>query len=224
MAHQLGDILRPLGQRRHRDREDVQAVEQILAEAARRHVGGEIAVGGGDDPRIHLDGLARPHRLDLALLDGAQQLDLGGRRQLADLVQEQRAARSLDELAGMAVGRAREGALLVAEQERLHQVVRDGAAIDRHERLGAPLAGAVDRPRDQLLADPRWPEISTGMAEVAALPAVRSTACMHGLRVTMSRNVMVPARLRLMRASSPCSAPARSALRATPAAVPGSPA
>ena len=55
----------------------------------------------------------------------------------------------------MAVGRAREGALLVAEQDGFHQIFRDGAAIDRHEGLGAPLARAVDRARDQLFADAR---------------------------------------------------------------------
>ncbi len=41
----------------------------------------------------------------------------------------------LHELAGMAIGGAGEGALLVAEQDRLDEVVRDGAAVDRDERL-----------------------------------------------------------------------------------------
>ena len=34
MAGELGDVLRPLAQRRHGDRKHVQAVEQVLAEAA----------------------------------------------------------------------------------------------------------------------------------------------------------------------------------------------
>ena len=59
----------------------------------------------------------------------------------------------LDEFAGVLLGRAGEGALLVAEQDRLHEIVGDGAAIDRDERLGAPLALAVDGARDQFLAD-----------------------------------------------------------------------
>ncbi len=46
-----------------------------------------------------------------------------GQRQLADFVEEQRAAVGLDELAEMAVGGAGEGALLVAEQDRLHEIV-----------------------------------------------------------------------------------------------------
>ncbi len=56
---------------------------------------------------------------------GAQQLDLGGGRQLADLVEEQRAAGGLDELAGVTLGGAREGALFVSEQNRFHEIVRD---------------------------------------------------------------------------------------------------
>ena len=63
------------------------------------------------------------------------------------------------------------------------------------------------------LPTPDWPSISTGIAELAAFSAVRSTACMRALRVMMSLKPSVPARLRLMRASSPCSALAASALR-----------
>ena len=65
-----------------------------------------------------LTGFFAADRIDLALLDGAQELDLRVERQLADLVEEQRAAGGLDELADVALGRAGEGALLVAEQDR----------------------------------------------------------------------------------------------------------
>jgi hypothetical protein len=51
-------------------------------------------------------GLARD-RLDLALLDGAQELDLGRRRHLADLVEDKRAAGRLNELCRCAVGSRR---------------------------------------------------------------------------------------------------------------------
>ena len=52
-------------------------------------------------------GLAAADRIDLALLDRAQQLHLRVQRQLADLVEEQRAAMGLHELADMPLGRAR---------------------------------------------------------------------------------------------------------------------
>ena len=72
---------------------------------------------------VDLDGLAPADRIDLALLDGAQQLDLRVERQFADLVEEQRAAIGLDELADVLLGRAGEGALLVAEQDGFDEVV-----------------------------------------------------------------------------------------------------
>ncbi len=131
----------------------MQAVEQVLAEAPALHVGDQIAIGGGDQPHIDFHRFAGADRLDLAFLDGAQELDLRGRRQLADLIEEQRAAGGLRELSDMAVGGAGEGAFLVTEQNGFHEIVGDGAAIDGDERLGAPLAAAVYRARDHFLAD-----------------------------------------------------------------------
>src|SRR5262249_39999175 len=155
MPDQFGDILRPLGEGRDADREYVQPIEQILAEAAGFHIGDEVAVGGGDDPHVDLYRPARADRLDLVSLDRAQQLHLRGGRKLANFVEEQRAAGCFHELARVALGRAGEGALLVAEQDRLDEIVGDGATIDRHEWLGAPLASAMDGARDQLFADAR---------------------------------------------------------------------
>ena len=63
------------------------------------------------------------------------------------------------------------------------------------------------------LPTPDSPAISTGMFEAAAFSAMRSTACMHGLLVMMSAKPSVPDRLCFMRASSPSSALALSALR-----------
>ena len=42
------------------------------------------------------------------------------------------------------------------------------------------------------LPTPDWPSISTGIAEVAAFSAVRSTTCMRGLLVMMSLKPSVP--------------------------------
>ncbi len=99
------------------------------------------------------DRLAAADRFDRAFLERAQQLDLRGQRQLADLVQEQRAAMGLDELAGVPFGGAGEGALLVTEQDRLDQIVGDRTAIDRDERLCLALAAAMDGACEHLLAD-----------------------------------------------------------------------
>ena len=128
----------PLAQRRHVDREDVEPVVEILAEGA---VLGEVEqapVGGRDQPDVDPLDLARADRLDLALLEHAEQLCLGVERQLADLVEEDRAAMRFGELAGVIGGGAGEGALLVPEERRLDEGRGDGAAVDGDERLSRP--------------------------------------------------------------------------------------
>jgi hypothetical protein len=49
------------------------------------------AVGGGHHAHVDRDRLRAAEAGDLALLERAQELDLRGRRDLADLVEEQRA-------------------------------------------------------------------------------------------------------------------------------------
>ena len=78
----------------------------------------------------------RADGIDLAVLQGAQQLHLGVERQLADLVEEQRAPVGFEEFADAFLDGAGEGALLVAEQDALDQVLGDRAAIDGDEGLG----------------------------------------------------------------------------------------
>ena len=89
---QLRQVLDALAQRRHADRDDVDAVEEILAEPPVLHRLLEIDVGRDDEPEVGLDRLGAADALDLALLDRAQQLGLQVEAQVADLVEEQRAA------------------------------------------------------------------------------------------------------------------------------------
>ncbi len=131
---------------------DVEAVEQILAEGAARHALGHVAVGGGDDADVDLDRLGAADAVDLALLDGAQELGLEMERHLGDFVEQQGAAIGLLELADATRHRTGEGALLVAEQLALEQVLRDRGAVDRDERLVGARGFAVDVARQHLLA------------------------------------------------------------------------
>ena len=52
----------------------------------------QVAVGGGDEPHVDLDVAGVADAANLALLDGAQELDLHRGRNLGDLVEKQRAA------------------------------------------------------------------------------------------------------------------------------------
>ena len=80
-------------------------------------------------------GAAQP--VDLPLLEHAQQLDLRGQVDVADLVQEQRAAVGQLEAALLARLRARERALLEAEQLGFDQRVWQRRATDLDERLAS---------------------------------------------------------------------------------------
>src|SRR5208282_2662024 len=73
-------------------------------------------------------------------------------RKLANLVEEQRAAVGDLELAGPRRDRAREGALHVAEELTLDEVLGDGAAVDDDERPGGAVRAPVDLAGDELLA------------------------------------------------------------------------
>ena len=90
-------------------------------------------------------------RLELALLQHAQQLRLERRAHRADLVEEDRAAVGQREFALLCRGRAGEGAANVPEQLRLEQRLRNRRAIDLDERHVALRAAVVDRARDQFL-------------------------------------------------------------------------
>ena len=85
-------VVAALAQRRHVQLDDLEPVVEVLAEGAARDAVGEVAVGGRDDAHVDPPVLVLADAPDLPLLQHAQQLDLHARRDLADLVEEQRAA------------------------------------------------------------------------------------------------------------------------------------
>ena len=94
-------------------------------------------------------------RAHLAVLENPEELGLGLERQLGDLVQEERAAVSGGEEAGVSGLRTRERAAAMPEELALHQIARQGRAVQRDERLPRAPAAGVDGPRHQLLARAR---------------------------------------------------------------------
>src|SRR5690606_4894279 len=101
-AREAGDVRLAVAQRRHPDREDVQAVEELLVEVARRNEVDEAAARRGDDAHVAAPGpAARLFRGDVA---GERGLHIW--RQRADLAEEERAAGRLGELAAGASLRA----------------------------------------------------------------------------------------------------------------------
>src|SRR5690606_20804046 len=95
---------------------------------------------------------AAAEALDLTLLQHAQELHLHVAADLADLVEEQRAAVRRLEAAIARDGGAGERALLVAEQLGLEDRLRDRGAVDRDERALGARRIIVQCAREQLLA------------------------------------------------------------------------
>jgi hypothetical protein len=94
-----------------------------------------------------------------------------------------------DELAGVFLGRAGERTLLVAEQDAFDEIVGDGAAIDRHERLFADARRSLNGAGEDLLADAGLAFDEHRDVRRRRLLAEPMTRSMAGLRVMRSLNV-----------------------------------
>ena len=103
MLGEQRDVLAALAQRRHEDRDDVEAEVEVLAEAAGLDLAGQVLVGGREHAHVDADARRAADRLDDLLLQHAQHLGLRLQAHVADLVEEDRAAVGQLELAA-AVG------------------------------------------------------------------------------------------------------------------------
>src|SRR6202008_1390214 len=86
----------------------------------------------------------------------SEQIGLQIQRHLPDLVQTEHPATRLLDFAGASMlVRAGKGALGVSEKLACNEIMRDSAAIHRHEGALGIRAGTFDRAGEQLLANPR---------------------------------------------------------------------
>ena len=134
--------------------DDVQAVEQILAERPLLDHVAQVAIGRGDD--AHVDDASAAvgaDLLQLARFEESQQQALHPQRHLADFVEEDGAHVGRLELARLVAVGAGEAALHVAEQLGLEERFGQAGAVDRREDVAGARAARVDRARDDFLAD-----------------------------------------------------------------------
>src|SRR5438093_2630495 len=152
VRHERRQVGHTVPERRHADRKHGEAVVEVQAEATRRHLGLERAVGGRDDARAHAAGAVGAHRLHLLVLEDAEELRLHGRRRLADLVEEDGAvARRLEEPATVTLG-AGERPAQVTEELALEERLGNGGAVLHQEGRLRARAAAVGGARQELLA------------------------------------------------------------------------
>jgi hypothetical protein len=155
MLDQQRHVLAALAERRQVDREDGEAIEEILAETLGRNGFVDVAVSGGDYAGVDRDLAAAADALHRTLLDHAQQLHLHVGRHVADLVEEKRAAVRIFEAPALLADGAGERAFFMAEQLGFEKVAGNGTAIDRDIGLGCAVAFKMDGASDHFLAAAR---------------------------------------------------------------------
>ena len=148
MPRQERDVLAPVAQRRHFDRHDAEAVEQILAEPPRRNLARQLAVRRSHHPDIDLDPVGPANPLECLLLQHPHNLALGLDRHVGDFVEEQRAAMSALERADLAAV----DAVLAAEELGLEPIGVHRRAVDRDKRPLCPPRARMEKPPDDLFA------------------------------------------------------------------------
>src|ERR1043166_3117325 len=89
---QQRDVFLALPERRDRDGENIETVEQVLPELPLADLFLQVAVGGGDDPHVDFDRAGITQSLELAFLDDPEQPGLQLQGHLADLVEQYGAA------------------------------------------------------------------------------------------------------------------------------------
>ena len=124
------------------------------------------------------------------MLDHPQQLGLRGRRQVADLVQEQRPARGGLEGSLAERVRARKGAALVTEQLVFDEVLGERGAVDGDERAFRIRAEAVQLAGDELLSRSALSHDehgarNLGHARDRVLEPLHGRACAHERRLAV---------------------------------------
>src|SRR5215203_2238103 len=115
MLYQQRDVVLALAQRRHGYRINIQAVPEVFPERSLLHFEFQMTVSGCDDPNVNLNCSISTEPLKLTFLNHSEQLHLQIQRQLANLVEKDRAAVCQLETALLAPDRTRKRTLLVSK-------------------------------------------------------------------------------------------------------------
>jgi len=152
-----------VAQRRDEERNDVEAIEKILAETAVQNFLFEIFVGGGNDANIDADGLIGADRLEA--LPSRTRRTLDWVRRLISPISSRKVCRrrAWGEFADFIVAGAGEAALDVAEEFGFDELFGDGGAVDFDEGAFIAQAGACSERATSSLPVPLSPKLARGV-------------------------------------------------------------
>ena len=151
------DVLPAAGQGRHADTDDRQTEKEILTEGAPGDHVLEVAVRRGQDTRLHRAFGGGAQGVELAMLEEAQELGLGGLGEFPDLVQEEAPAGRLFDQTGLSLlaGPA-EGSRGVSEEFAFDEFAGHGRAVDRDQGASEIWASVVDGAGHELFPPCPW--------------------------------------------------------------------
>ncbi|KJU83929.1 hypothetical protein MBAV_003878 [Candidatus Magnetobacterium bavaricum] len=144
MFHQHGKVVFPLPQWRQKDRDHVEAVEEVLAKIAVFGCDLKVFIRSGQYPDVNLEGLCTANPLKLALLDNPQQFDLEGWVQFPDLIQQDGPAVGQFKAALARIDCTGKGASFVPKQLRFQQFAGYCTAVYGDKRFVQSVAAVVD--------------------------------------------------------------------------------
>ena len=146
------DVFLAFSQGRQVDPDDVESVEEILAETPLLRHGRQITVRRGDDPRIGMHGLRRTDRVEGAVLQHAEKFHLELRAHFADFIEKDRTLVGELEATGARRERSGEGSLYMTKEFTLEQLFGDGAAVHGHQTLGMAPGEVMQGTRNEFFA------------------------------------------------------------------------
>lgn len=155
MLRQERYVPAPLAQRRKPELEHVEPEVQVRTKLLLPHKRREVTIACRNDAHICANEALRAQRAVCAVLQEAQQLGLGGKRQRVDFIQEKRAAVGQRREALLIAVRVRIGSPRMAEEFVFGQQVRHRAALHRDKRKISALAQVMDGVRAKLFPGAR---------------------------------------------------------------------
>ncbi|MEY3459797.1 MAG: hypothetical protein RL215_2954, partial [Planctomycetota bacterium] len=131
---------------------DLQAEVDILSEESIADGLFEVAIGGGDDADIGLQGFATADAFEGVTFEDAEETCLNGGAHFTNFIKKQGSAIGLFEAAWPSFHCAGECAFFVSEEFAFEQAFAEGGAVDANEGAIASSAAIVNLPGDEFLA------------------------------------------------------------------------
>ena len=178
---QRDDVFPAVPQRRQLQIDHVEPVVQVFAEGAVGDRLFEVAMGGGDDPDIHLDGFLAAHPLEFVVLEHLQEFGLEAHIHIADFIEQDGAAVGRFKHADLLLERAREGAALVSEQLAFDEFGRQRGAVQFQKNFAGAGRTGMQFPGQDFLAAAGFALNQYGRLGPADVPDERLNLVMRGL-------------------------------------------